>query len=147
MRIRFFPALAAVFIGMTLLDSLLLYLLGRYIGFWTTVAIIFASGFLGAALVRSQVRRVWRTIRADLGEGRVPSQGVLDGAIILVAGGLLAAPGFLTDLLGLLLLLPPVRVPIKRWLRRRAEVLAHQHLGIGPRAAAGRVEDLGGGWR
>ncbi|HEU4752233.1 MAG TPA: FxsA family protein [Armatimonadota bacterium] len=130
MRIRLFPALAAVFIGLPLLDALVLILLGRYMGFWTTLALVLISGFLGAGLAKSQGTAVWRGIQRDLAEGRVPAQGLVDGAIIMVAGGLLAAPGFVTDILGLVLLIPAVRVPVKNYLRRRIEQAVVRHYGM-----------------
>jgi UPF0716 protein FxsA len=142
MRVRLFPALAATFIGLTLLDTLSLFLLGRYVGFWPTVAIIFGSGLLGAALMKSQLRRVWVGIQKDLAEGRMPSEGLLDGAVILVAAGLLATPGFLTDAMGLLLLLPPVRVPVKRLAQRRIEQWAFRQFGGGKWVRA----EPGGTW-
>ena len=121
MRVRLFPALLALFIGLPLLDVILLVFLGRYLGFWTTVALVLISGFVGAGLAKTQGIRVWRGIQRDLHEGRVPAQGLVDGAIILVAGGMLSAPGFVTDILGLLLLVPAIRTPIKAWLRRKLE--------------------------
>jgi len=122
-RLRVFPALAALFIGIPLLDLLLVVLLGWRLGFWPTAGLVILSGLVGAALAKAQGARVWRGIQADLAAGRVPSQGLLDGAIILVAGGMLASPGFVTDLLGLALLLPAVRAPIKRYARRRLETM------------------------
>jgi UPF0716 protein FxsA len=130
MRVRLFPALALLFIGLPLLDTVLLVILGRYIGFWQTVALVIASGFLGAWLAKSQGLRVWRGIQRDLSEGRVPAQGLVDGAIILVAGGMLTAPGFITDILGLLLLVPQIRAPIKLYLRQRLERIVAQHYGV-----------------
>jgi UPF0716 protein FxsA len=121
MRVRLFPALAALFIGLPMLDVILLLFLGRYIGFWTSLAFVIASGLLGAWLAKREGVRVWYSIQRDLAEGRMPSQGVMDGVLILVAGGLLAAPGFVTDILGMALLVPTVRVPIKAFLRRRLE--------------------------
>lgn len=132
MRIRLFPALAALFIGVPLLDSLMLLFFGRYIGFWTTVALVLLSGFVGAGLAKSQGLRVWRQIQRDLSEGRVPAQGLMDAVIILVAGGMLMAPGFITDVLGLALLVPAVRVPIKVLLRRRIERATIQRVGFYP---------------
>jgi UPF0716 protein FxsA len=125
-RIRLFPALAALFIGLPLLDVLLLLVLGRWLTFWPTVLLVILSGFLGAGLAKQQGLRVWRQIQLDLAEGRMPAQGVLDGVIILVAGGMLTAPGFITDLLGLALLFPAVRAPIKVWLRRKVEGMFYQ---------------------
>jgi UPF0716 protein FxsA len=121
MRFPAFRVLLAIFIGLPLLDTLLLVQLGRYLGFWQTLAVVVVSGVAGAWLAKTQGAAVWRSIQQDLAVGRVPEQGVLDGVIVLVAGGMLAAPGFLTDILGLLLLLPPVRLPIKRLARRYLE--------------------------
>jgi UPF0716 protein FxsA len=120
-RFRVFPALVALFVGLPLLDLVLVVLLGRYIGLWQTIGLAIVSGVAGAWLAKQQGRAVWTGIQSDLAAGRVPSQGLLDGMIVLVAGGMLASPGFVTDLLGLALLIPPVRTPIKAFLRRRFE--------------------------
>src|SRR5688572_25934912 len=130
MRVRLFPALLALFIGLPLLDTLLLVVFGRYLGLWTTIALVLISGFVGAGLAKRQGLSVWNGIQRDLAEGRVPAQGVLDAVIILVAGGMLAAPGFVTDILGLLLLLPAVRAPIKAYLRRRLEGAMVRRVGF-----------------
>lgn len=130
MRIRLFPALAALFIGVPLLDSLLLIFFGQYLGFWNTIGFVLLSGFAGAGLAKSQGLRVWYGIRRDLAEGRVPAQGLMDAVIILVAGGLLMAPGFVTDLLGLALLVPAVRLPIKTLMRRSLERTAVRRIGF-----------------
>lgn len=116
-----FRILAALFIGLPLLDLLVVVALGNSIGFWPTVAMIIISGFLGAGLAKSQGLKVWWTIQRDLSEGRVPSQGIMDAVLILISGGMLMAPGFITDILGMALLVPAVRVPIKNFLRRRVE--------------------------
>ena len=130
MRLRLFPSLLALFVGLPLLDVLLLVGLGQYLTFWPTVGLVILSGFVGAALAKSQGRSVWFGIQRDLAEGRVPSQGLLDAVIILVAGGMLAAPGFITDILGLALLLPATRVPIKAYLRRRLEGMVVRRIGV-----------------
>ena len=121
MRVRLFPALAALFIGLPLLDVILLLFLGRYIGFWTSLGFVILSGVAGAWLAKREGLRIWTAIQRDLAEGRMPSHGVMDGVIILVAGGLLAAPGFVTDILGMALLVPAVRLPIKSVLCRCLE--------------------------
>lgn len=121
MRIRLFPALAALFIGLPLADTLLLVFLGQYVGFWQTVLLVIASGFLGAGLAKRQGLRVLQDIQRDLAEGRPPSQGLLDAAMILAAGGMLAAPGFVTDIIGLALLFPQVRTPLKALIQRKVQ--------------------------
>ena len=126
MRIRPFPALVLLFTGLPLLDVVLLTFLGQYMGFWTTIGLVILSGLLGAGLAKSQGTAVLRGIQRDLAEGRVPAQGLMDSILILVAGGMLMAPGFITDILGLALLVPAVRAPIKAYLRRRLEGMVVQ---------------------
>jgi UPF0716 protein FxsA len=130
LRPRLFPALAALFVGLPLLDLVIVILLGRYIGLWQTIALILISGFAGAWLAKRQGMAVWRGIQRDLAEGRVPAQGLVDGAILLVAGGMLSAPGFITDLLGLALLFPAVRAPLKAWLRTKLEAWITRQYGF-----------------
>jgi UPF0716 protein FxsA len=130
MRLRLFPSLAALFIGLPLIDSLLLIYFGGFLGFWPTLAMVILSGFLGAGLAKSQGLRVWHSIQSDLASGRVPAMGLMDAVIILFAGGLLAAPGFVTDILGLALLIPAVRAPIKRLARRKMEALVSRSSGF-----------------
>lgn len=120
--------LIALFVGVPLLDTITLVIVGRYVGFWPTVAIVVLSGVIGAQLARQQGLAVWRALQSDLAAGRVPTQGLLDCVLILLAGGMMIAPGFLTDIAAILLLLPPVRRVIKCWLRRRLERMMHQRL-------------------
>jgi UPF0716 protein FxsA len=125
--------LLLLFIGIPLLDMMTIILIGRAIGFWGTVALVIVCGIAGTALARGQGMRVWRAIHRDLAEGRVPSYGLLDGLMVLVAGAMLITPGFLTDIAGILLLLPPVREVLKRILRARLErALADGTLRIQP---------------
>jgi UPF0716 protein FxsA len=132
-RPNLFGILLALFVGVPLLDTITLVLVGRYLGFWPTVAIVLLSGVIGAQLTRRQGLSVWRSLQADLAAGRVPAQGLMDCVLILIAGGMMIAPGFLTDIAALLLLLPPIRSVIKRWARRRIEKLLQQGaLRIGP---------------
>ena len=115
--------LMALFIGVPLLDTVTLVIVGRYLGFWSTVAIVILSGVIGAQLARQQGFAAWRSLQDDLAAGRVPTQGLLDCVLILVAGGMMISPGFLTDIAALLLLLPPVRNVVKRWARVKLERL------------------------
>ncbi len=84
------------------------------IGVLLTVVLLIAGWPLGVWLVRAEGRAAWRRLRAAaIITGRPPGREVLDGALILLGGSLLIVPGFITDVLGLLLLLPPTR-----WLAR-----------------------------
>jgi UPF0716 protein FxsA len=120
-RSNLLSVLIALFVGVPLLDTITLVIVGRYFGFWPTVAVVILSGVIGARLARQQGLAVWRSFQADLAAGRVPAQGLLDCVLILVAGGMMISPGFLTDIAALLLLLPPVRSVVKRWARAKLE--------------------------
>jgi UPF0716 protein FxsA len=89
---------------------------GQAIGALPTIALLFASSILGTVLLRAQGRLAWRKFRGALAAGRAPTREVVDGALVICGGALLIVPGFLSDLLGLFLLLPPTRVLTRRLL-------------------------------
>ncbi len=118
--------LARLFIIFAVVPVLELYLLvkvGRLIGAWETVAILLAVSFAGAWLVRQQGFSLLSRIQGELAAGRLPAAEILDGFLVLVGGILLLTPGFLTDLIGLVFLVPGGRYLLKqylqRWLERR----------------------------
>ena len=98
-----------VLLALQLLDLYVLFALGRSIGFWETLAIVVGMGFLGSSLARREGLRVWRGWRAALEGQRPPERGIVDGMLVLLGGALLIAPGLLTDVIGLLLLVPVCR--------------------------------------
>jgi UPF0716 protein FxsA len=89
------------------------------LGLGWTLCLVVVTGALGAALARHQGLRCLDRIRQKLAAGELPSDPLLDGLLILLAGALLITPGVLTDLLGFALLLPPFRRIVKRRLIRR----------------------------
>jgi UPF0716 protein FxsA len=95
---------------------------GEAIGVLPTVALLIADSLLGAALIRGQGRAAWRRLRAALAAGRVPTREAADGALVVLGGALLLAPGFVTDAVGLALLAPPTRALARRALARRISV-------------------------
>lgn len=118
--------MAALFFAFTLLPFIELYLLiriGRVVGPANTLVFVVAMGIVGAALAKSQGRKVLREWREALAAGRVPEEGVLGGILVLAGGLLLITPGVLTDVAGLLCLFPPTRRAIVgvvgRYLARR----------------------------
>lgn len=94
---------------------------GREIGVLATIALIFAGGLLGAALMRYQGFGVLSRIQAEVAAGRSPGREVAHGLMILIAGMLLLLPGFVSDLIGLALFIPPVRDIAWRFLRSRVD--------------------------
>lgn len=104
-----FARLFLLFITVPLIELILFVLIGREIGILPTLAIILLTGVLGAALARSQGLRTLAKYREAMAQGRLPAEAVIDGLLILLAGVLLIAPGFFTDIVGILLLAPPLR--------------------------------------
>lgn len=90
---------------------------GERIGALPTLGIVFLTGVVGAALARWQGLRTLRRLQEELGRGGIPTAPLFDGAMILVAGCLLVTPGLITDTVGFLLLVPPVRALLARALR------------------------------
>ena len=93
--------------------------IGQLIGVWWTIALFIADAILGSLLARSQGRLAWRRFNEALQAGRAPARGGMDGALVLFGGALLLTPGFLSDLLGIFLLLPPTRALVRAALVRR----------------------------
>ena len=92
---------------------------GQAIGVIPTLAILLLDSVLGSWLLRQQGRAAWQRFSAALQQGRAPATETIDGALVLLGGAFLLTPGFLSDILGVLLLLPPTRALIRRVLARR----------------------------
>src|SRR3954464_9528011 len=98
----------------------LLIQVGEWIGVWWTIALLLADAVLGSLLLRSQGRAAWRRFAAAVSEGRIPHREVMDGVLGGFGAALMLAPGFITDVIGGLFLLPPTRALLRRLLGRRA---------------------------
>jgi UPF0716 protein FxsA len=118
--------LLALFIGLPILELYVIIQVGGAIGVWPTIALLIADSILGTILFRSQGRVAWARFNRALAEGRVPGREVLDGAMVILGGALLITPGFVTDIFGLICLIPPTRALVRRLLggmaRRRVSV-------------------------
>ena len=107
------------FLAVPVLEIVLFYLVGQWIGLWPTLAMIVATAVLGSMLVSRQGRETWIRLRVQIANGESPSQTLVHGAMILVAGALLLTPGFLTDAIGFTLLVPAARETLRAWFVRR----------------------------
>ena len=96
-----------------LLDVVLLVAIATRIGPVPTVAIVVLTAFVGLLLARAEGRHTVGKIQAKLARGEPPTDELLDGALLLVAGALMVTPGLVTDLIGLILVLPPTRYPVR----------------------------------
>jgi UPF0716 protein FxsA len=111
--------LVALFILVPIAELAVIIQVGQAIGVWWTIAILIADSVLGSLLMRSQGRTAWRRFNDALRRGRVPAREVADGVLVIFGGALLLTPGFVTDVFGLLLLLPPVRIGVRTLLLRQ----------------------------
>jgi UPF0716 protein FxsA len=112
-------ALVALFIALPLAELYVILKVGDAIGALWTIALLAADSVLGSLLLRAQGRSVWRRFNEALAGGRMPHREVLDGVLVVFGGAFLITPGFITDIIGLLLLVPPTRAVIRRVLVRR----------------------------
>lgn len=133
-----FPLLALVFLAVPIAEVYLLIQVGHVIGGLATIALLVADAVLGSWLVRREGARAWRRFREAAASGRVPGREAADGALVLVGGTLLVTPGFLTDVVGLVLVLPITRPLVRRALVR---LLARR---AGARLLRGRTLRRGG---
>jgi UPF0716 protein FxsA len=116
-----FKYLLLAFTVVPFLELYLLLAIGREVGFLPTVAMVLVTGVVGASLAKREGARVMRSWRESVARGQVPEDGILSGALVLVGGALLVAPGVFTDVVGLLLLIPPTRRFVASRLRRALE--------------------------
>jgi UPF0716 protein FxsA len=111
--------LVLVFIAVPIAEIAVIIKVGSWLGVGETIALLLGVSLLGIWLVKRQGIGVLRRMREQMNAGRVPGTEMVDGALLLFAGALLIPPGFITDVVGLLLLLPPVRAGIRLVTRRR----------------------------
>ena len=116
-RRRWLPtALVVAFVVVPLVEIYVLVQVGQVIGAWWTILLLVLDSILGTWLIRAEGGRAWRALREALATGRMPATELADGALILIGGTLMLAPGFLTDLAGVLLILPLTRPFFRRLL-------------------------------
>ena len=114
------PILAIAFIVVPLAELAVIIAVGDLIGLLPTLLLLLVVSAAGAWLSKREGLAAWRRFQLALADGRVPTVEVADGAMILLAGALLLTPGFLTDVVGILLLLPPTRATARRLAPRLA---------------------------
>lgn len=132
--------LLLLFTIVPLVEFFLLYQLSVLTGsIWVTITVVLLTGITGAALAKRQGLKTLDAIRKDLGAGIIPGDKILDGLIILLSAALLVTPGVLTDAVGLAMLIPPLRRPVRRMIQRRlrkkiedGKVAFYRSAGFGP---------------
>jgi UPF0716 protein FxsA len=127
--------LIGLFIALPLAELYVILKVGDAIGAVWTILLLAADSVLGSLLLRAQGRSVWRRFNDALVEGKMPHREVIDGVLVIFGGAFLITPGFITDIVGLLLLLPPTRSVIRSAVVRR----------LGRRVAVGTATRFGRG--
>ena len=112
----FFTKLLILFVIVPVTELYILIEVGKKIGSLTTIGIIILTGIIGAYLVKSEGFMILRKIQNDLNDGIMPGDSLIQGAIILAGGILLLTPGFVTDILGFIFLIPVSRKVVKKYL-------------------------------
>ena len=133
-------ALVALFIALPLVELYVILKVGDAIGAVWTILLLAADSVLGSVLLRTQGRSVWRRFNNALAEGKMPHREVIDGVLVIFGGAFLITPGFVTDLVGLLLLLPPTRSLIRSAVVRRLG----RRVAVGVSSRSGRRRRPGG---
>lgn len=128
--------LLVAFVVVPLVEIYAIISVGRAIGAWPTIGLLVIDSIVGAWLVKREGSKAWNALATALGSGRMPSRELADGALILIGGTLMLTPGFVTDLVGILLVLPLTR-PLARGILSRA---------VGRRLTAGIGFQPGGGF-
>jgi UPF0716 protein FxsA len=113
--------LLLLFIALPVVELMLLIEIGQRVGTLTTVGLIIVTGIVGASLARQQGLGALARLRADLAAGRLPTDPIVDGILILLAAAVLITPGIVTDVFGFLCLVPACRRPLKRYVKKRFE--------------------------
>ncbi len=117
-----FPILLILFIVVPIIEIGLFIQVGGFLGVWPTIALVLITAMVGASLVRSQGIRTLLNVQSRLQKGQLPAQQILEGVLLAVAGVLLLTPGFMTDALGMVVLLPIPRAMLAKYLMARVVV-------------------------
>lgn len=111
-----FPILLLLFIVVPIVEIGLFIQVGGFLGLWPTIGLVLITAFAGASLVRSQGLQTLMSVQNRMQQGELPAQQIFEGVMLAVAGVLLLTPGFMTDALGMLVLLPAPRAVIAKYL-------------------------------
>ena len=111
-----------VFLVVPLVELYFLIQVGSVIGAIPTIGLVVFTALLGAMLLRFQGWKTLERTRATLAHGQLPAMEMMEGVLLVLAGALLLTPGFFTDTMGFLLLVPPLRRALIRWYIRKSDI-------------------------
>jgi UPF0716 protein FxsA len=137
-----------LFVVVPLAELYVIIQVAQEIGIIWTIVLLLADSIIGTMLMRSQGRAAWRRFNEATAAGRIPAREVADGALIILGGAFLLTPGFLTDIIGFLLLIPPTRAIFRRsivGLFARRSMIGYVGMRGGPHAERAWRQRRGGG--
>lgn len=135
--------LVALFIIVPFVELAVFVQVADSIGFLSSLALIVVFSVAGAWLVKREGIGIWRRARTQIERGEVPAREMVDGVLVLLAGALLLVPGFVTDVVGLLLLIPPTRALVRVVAMRRFEKRVRAAFDASTATAAGFAGPFG----
>ncbi|MBT4900973.1 FxsA family protein [Opitutales bacterium] len=122
-----FARLLILFITVPLIELYLLVGMGRIVGLIPTIGLVILTGFWGAHLARSQGHSILARMQREIQGGKVPTEELIEGVLVLIGGIVLLTPGLLTDLAGFALMIPSTRRYVRNRLRNRFAEKAKMH--------------------
>jgi UPF0716 protein FxsA len=123
--------LFAIFLVVPLIEIACFVIIGSAIGLWPTLAGVLLMAVAGSLILRWQGLALLNEIRTSMGQGRLPARALADAMMVAIAGVLLLTPGYFSDLIGILLLIPPVRTLLYRFLASRVRVVSTRGASYG----------------
>jgi UPF0716 protein FxsA len=138
-----FQRLLLLFIIVPILEIYLLITVGSFIGVWATVLLVILTAIIGTHLLRAQGLATLQKMQETLQQGQVPAFALLEGILILIGGALLLTPGFFTDAVGFVCLIPVLRQYLVYWMSKQVQVFQPHEVSQGPR----RPETIEGEYR
>ena len=141
--------LFVIFLAVPLIEIALFVMLGNAIGLWPTLLGVLVTAFVGSIVLRYQGITLLNEIRGTMAQGMLPARALAEAMMVAIAGVLLLTPGYFTDVLGLLLLIPPIRLAIYAFLKTRMQVVGMASAGFsgstGPAPGPGPTTEPGRG--
>jgi len=136
------------FIAIPLIEIGLFIQVGGFMGMWPTILVVLLTAIIGTALLKRQGMNALNRLQQDINAGKPPLAPVFDGFCLLAAGFLLLTPGFFTDGVGFLLLIPPLRTALRGFLGRRINVQHSQTFSTENTQSSQRPDDvMDGEWQ
>jgi UPF0716 protein FxsA len=134
-----FAGLGLLLLAVPLIELYVIIKVGDVIGLWPTIALLIGVSIAGSMLLKREGMATWHRVQVAVGRGEMPTSDVTDGALIMLGGALLLTPGFVTDLFGLMLIVPFTRSRAKGLFRKVLGFVAVKRFpGAGATYSAGR---------